>query len=52
MPTNQDILHCRIKITGIVEAIFYLDPLTYRAGSNLEDVNIDRLREIGCYQSI
>ncbi|CAG8658574.1 22995_t:CDS:2, partial [Gigaspora rosea] len=56
VPTNQDILRCRMKTTGIVETIFYLDNernlhelhkyYISGAGDNLEDVDIDRLREI------
>lgn len=30
LPTDQDIIRCRAKTTGIVETIFHLGPLTYR----------------------
>jgi len=30
MPTNLDILHCRLKTTGITETLFQLGQLSYR----------------------
>lgn len=32
MPTNLDILHCRLKTTGITETLFQLGQLSYRYG--------------------
>ena len=30
MPTNLDILNCRLKTTGITETVFQLGQLSYR----------------------
>jgi hypothetical protein len=30
MPTNLDILHCRLKTTGITETVFQLGQLSYK----------------------
>ena len=30
MPTNLDILHCRLKTTGITETLFQFGQLSYR----------------------
>jgi guanine nucleotide-binding protein subunit alpha len=30
IPSDSDIIRCRIKTTGIVETVFHLGPLTYR----------------------
>jgi len=35
MPTNLDILQCRLKTTGITETVFQLGQLAYRSGNSL-----------------
>ncbi|KAF0507847.1 guanine nucleotide binding protein, alpha subunit [Gigaspora margarita] len=51
VPTNQDILRCRMKTTGIVETIFYLGPLTYRM-FDVGGQRSERKKWIHCFEDV
>jgi len=51
MPTDQDILHCRVKSTGITETEFKVEDLTY----NMVDVGgqrSERRKWIHCFENV
>ncbi|CAG8454492.1 1661_t:CDS:2 [Dentiscutata heterogama] len=51
VPTNQDIIRCRMKTTGIVETVFYLGPLTYRM-FDVGGQRSERKKWIHCFEDV
>ncbi|KAG2192886.1 hypothetical protein INT47_012517 [Mucor saturninus] len=50
-PTDQDIIRCRAKTTGIVETTFHLGPLTYRM-FDVGGQRSERKKWIHCFDSV
>ncbi|CAG8482217.1 7851_t:CDS:1 [Ambispora leptoticha] len=50
-PTDQDILRCRMKTTGIVETTFHLGPLTYRM-LDVGGQRSERKKWIHCFEDV
>ncbi|KAI9301891.1 guanine nucleotide binding protein, alpha subunit, partial [Cunninghamella echinulata] len=51
MPTDQDIIRCRAKTTGIVETVFHLGPLTYRM-FDVGGQRSERKKWIHCFENV
>ncbi|CAG8529675.1 16903_t:CDS:10 [Funneliformis mosseae] len=51
IPTDQDILRCRMKTTGIVETVFQLSPLTYRM-FDVGGQRSERKKWIHCFENV
>ncbi|CAG8585517.1 1651_t:CDS:2 [Paraglomus occultum] len=51
IPTNQDILRCRLKTVGIVETSFHLGPLTYRM-FDVGGQRSERKKWIHCFEDV
>ncbi|CDS07444.1 hypothetical protein LRAMOSA01393 [Lichtheimia ramosa] len=51
LPTDQDIIRCRAKTTGIVETIFHLGPLTYRM-VDVGGQRSERKKWIHCFDNV
>ncbi|CAB4397387.1 unnamed protein product [Rhizophagus irregularis] len=51
IPTDQDILRCRMKTTGIVETLFHLGPLTYRM-FDVGGQRSERKKWIHCFEDV
>ncbi|KAI8059361.1 putative Gpa2-guanine nucleotide-binding protein alpha-2 subunit [Gongronella butleri] len=51
IPTDQDIVRCRAKTTGIVETIFHLGPLTYRM-FDVGGQRSERKKWIHCFENV
>ncbi|GES81333.1 guanine nucleotide binding protein, alpha subunit [Rhizophagus clarus] len=51
IPTDQDILRCRMKTTGIVETVFHLGPLTYRM-FDVGGQRSERKKWIHCFEDV
>jgi guanine nucleotide-binding protein subunit alpha len=50
MPTNLDILHCRLKTTGITETVLELGQLSYRYSKSKLNL-ITRICDVGGQRS-
>ncbi|GAA5801624.1 hypothetical protein HPULCUR_007072 [Helicostylum pulchrum] len=50
-PSDQDIIRCRAKTTGIVETIFHLGPLTYRM-FDVGGQRSERKKWIHCFDNV
>ncbi|KAG0173798.1 hypothetical protein DFQ28_008122 [Apophysomyces sp. BC1034] len=50
-PTDQDIIRCRAKTTGIVETVFHLGPLTYRM-FDVGGQRSERKKWIHCFENV
>lgn len=50
-PTDQDILHCRLKTTGISETVFALSDLTYRM-FDVGGQRSERKKWIHCFENV
>lgn len=50
-PSDQDIIRCRAKTTGIVETVFHLGPLTYRM-FDVGGQRSERKKWIHCFDSV
>ncbi|CAG8549819.1 2371_t:CDS:2 [Acaulospora morrowiae] len=51
VPSDQDILHTRMKTTGIVETVFHLGPLTYRM-FDVGGQRSERKKWIHCFEDV
>jgi len=51
IPTDQDILRCRLKTTGIVETTFLLGPLTYKM-FDVGGQRSERKKWIHCFEDV
>ncbi|RUS29271.1 hypothetical protein BC938DRAFT_480855 [Jimgerdemannia flammicorona] len=51
IPTDQDIIRCRVKTTGIVETVFHLGPLTYRM-FDVGGQRSERKKWIHCFENV
>ncbi|CAO3698604.1 hypothetical protein CU097_007669 [Rhizopus azygosporus] len=51
MPTDQDIVRCRAKTTGIVETTFHIGPLTYRM-FDVGGQRSERKKWIHCFENV
>ncbi|ORZ10395.1 guanine nucleotide binding protein, alpha subunit [Absidia repens] len=51
VPTDQDIIRCRAKTTGIVETVFHLGPLTYRM-FDVGGQRSERKKWIHCFENV
>lgn len=51
VPTNQDILRCRLKTTGITQTIFALQDLTYRM-FDVGGQRSERKKWIHCFENV
>ncbi|KAL0095857.1 guanine nucleotide binding protein, alpha [Phycomyces blakesleeanus] len=51
IPSDQDILRCRAKTTGIVETIFHIGPLTYRM-FDVGGQRSERKKWIHCFENV
>ncbi|CAJ0643303.1 10691_t:CDS:2, partial [Entrophospora sp. SA101] len=51
IPTDQDILRCRMKTSGIVETVFHLGPLTYRM-FDVGGQRTERKKWIHCFEDV
>ncbi|KAI7907112.1 putative Gpa2-guanine nucleotide-binding protein alpha-2 subunit [Cokeromyces recurvatus] len=51
IPSDQDILRCRAKTTGIVETTFHLGPLTYRM-FDVGGQRSERKKWIHCFENV
>lgn len=51
LPSDQDILHCRLKTTGISETIFKLKDLTYRM-FDVGGQRSERKKWIHCFENV
>lgn len=51
IPTDQDILHCRLKTTGISETVFALSDLTYRM-FDVGGQRSERKKWIHCFENV
>jgi len=51
MPTDQDILHSRVKTTGITETTFKIDQLTYRM-FDVGGQRSERKKWIHCFENV
>lgn len=51
IPTDQDILHCRLRTTGISETIFHLDHLVYRM-FDVGGQRSERKKWIHCFENV
>ncbi|KAI8578352.1 hypothetical protein K450DRAFT_247503 [Umbelopsis ramanniana AG] len=51
IPTDSDIIRCRIKTTGIVETVFHLGPLTYRM-FDVGGQRSERKKWIHCFENV
>ncbi|CAO3596737.1 unnamed protein product [Absidia cylindrospora] len=51
VPTDQDIIRCRAKTTGIVETTFHLGPLTYRM-FDVGGQRSERKKWIHCFENV
>ncbi|KAI7862095.1 guanine nucleotide binding protein, alpha subunit [Spinellus fusiger] len=51
VPTDQDILRCRAKTTGIVETNFHIGPLTYRM-FDVGGQRNERKKWIHCFENV
>jgi len=51
MPTDQDIIRCRAKTTGIVETTFHLGPLIYRM-FDVGGQRSERKKWIHCFDNV
>ncbi|GAA5804055.1 hypothetical protein HPULCUR_009541 [Helicostylum pulchrum] len=51
MPSDQDIIRCRAKTTGIVETIFHIGPLTYRM-FDVGGQRSERKKWIHCFENV
>ena len=51
MPTNLDILHCRLKTTGITETVFNLGQLSYRI-CDVGGQRSERRKWIHCFENV
>ncbi|OZJ02872.1 hypothetical protein BZG36_03799 [Bifiguratus adelaidae] len=51
IPTDQDIIRCRVKTTGIVETVFQLGPLTYRM-FDVGGQRSERKKWIHCFENV
>ncbi|MBW0544202.1 hypothetical protein O181_083917 [Austropuccinia psidii MF-1] len=51
LPTDQDILHCRVKTTGITETIFNVSELTYRM-FDVGGQRSERKKWIHCFEGV
>ncbi|KAI9476046.1 MAG: guanine nucleotide binding protein, alpha subunit [Benjaminiella poitrasii] len=51
LPTDQDIIRCRAKTTGIVETIFHIGPLTYRM-FDVGGQRSERKKWIHCFENV
>ncbi|CEP19125.1 hypothetical protein [Parasitella parasitica] len=51
LPTDQDILRCRAKTTGIVETVFHIGPLTYRM-FDVGGQRSERKKWIHCFENV
>ncbi|KAI8967875.1 guanine nucleotide binding protein, alpha subunit [Mycotypha africana] len=50
-PTDQDIIRCRAKTSGIVETIFHIGPLTYRM-FDVGGQRSERKKWIHCFENV
>ncbi|KAI8368565.1 guanine nucleotide binding protein, alpha subunit [Choanephora cucurbitarum] len=51
LPTDQDILRCRAKTTGIVETVFHVNKLTYRM-FDVGGQRSERKKWIHCFENV
>jgi guanine nucleotide-binding protein subunit alpha, other len=51
MPTNLDILNCRLKTTGITETVFNLGQLSYRI-CDVGGQRSERRKWIHCFEKV
>jgi len=51
VPSDQDILRCRMKTAGIVETVFHLGPLTYRM-FDVGGQRSERKKWIHCFEDV
>lgn len=51
IPTDQDILRCRLRTTGISETVFHLDRLTYRM-FDVGGQRSERKKWIHCFENV
>ncbi|KAI8387312.1 G protein alpha subunit [Blakeslea trispora] len=51
VPSDQDIIRCRAKTTGIVETTFYLGPLTYRM-FDVGGQRSERKKWVHCFDNV
>ncbi|GAA5816427.1 hypothetical protein MFLAVUS_009956 [Mucor flavus] len=51
VPSDQDIIRCRAKTTGIVETIFHIGPLTYRM-FDVGGQRSERKKWIHCFENV
>lgn len=51
LPTDQDVLHCRLKTTGISETVFALQDLTYRM-FDVGGQRSERKKWIHCFENV
>ncbi|KAI9313591.1 putative Gpa2-guanine nucleotide-binding protein alpha-2 subunit [Dichotomocladium elegans] len=51
IPTDQDIIRCRAKTTGVVEAVFHLGPLTYRM-VDVGGQRSERKKWMHCFENV
>ncbi|KAI7891026.1 guanine nucleotide binding protein, alpha subunit [Mucor mucedo] len=51
IPSDQDIIRCRAKTTGIVETIFHIGPLTYRM-FDVGGQRSERKKWIHCFENV
>jgi hypothetical protein len=50
-PTDQDIVRCRAKTTGIIETTFHIGPLTYRM-FDVGGQRSERKKWIHCFENV
>ncbi|GAN04702.1 guanine nucleotide-binding protein subunit alpha-2 [Mucor ambiguus] len=51
LPTDQDIIRCRAKTTGIVETVFHIGPLTYHM-FDVGGQRSERKKWIHCFENV